>query len=444
VPVLEKTEGQGLRERFLRLFADVRPGETGVALLMLANLFLLLVGYYILKTVREPLVLATGGAEMKSYAAAGQAVVLMGFIPLYGWLARRVDRLRLIVTLMLFFVLNIELFNRAGRAKLPYVGVVFYIWVGIFSLAAIAQFWSFANDIYRQEVGNRLFPMIAIGATAGSPVGAEIAERLFKAGMDPYTMLHISAAILLVHLGIYWVVSRQQALHADFPAQESTKLLGPGGFHLVFASPYLRLAALLFVLLNIVNTNGEYIIGRLTVAAAKEAAAANPAVSIDGFIGSFYGGYFFWVNVLAFAIQSLLVSRIAKYFGFAGVMLSLPIVAFGTYGLMAAGVGFAMTRWAKTAENSADYSVMNTGRQMLWLPTTRDEKYKGKQTIDTFFVRAGDVVSAGVVYAGTTWLRFDVPGFARTNLILVLAWIGVVVLLVRENRVLAGRNQERT
>jgi len=433
------TPATGISERLIRLFADVRPGEKAVALLMLSNLFLLLVGYYILKTIREPLILAAG-AETKSYAAAGQAVVLMGFIPLYGWLARRVGRLRLIVTLIVFFVVDIELFHLAGRAKLPYVGVVFYIWVGIFSLAAIAQFWSFANDIYPQEVGNRLFPMIAIGATAGGPVGAQIAERLFKAGMDPYSMLHLSAVILLVHLGLYWVVSRQQEKHIEGPSPESTRLSGPGGFHLVFGSRYLRLAAVLFVLLNIVNTNGEYIIGRLTVAAANEAVAVNPAVSVDAFIGSFYGGYFFWVNVLALLIQALLVSRIVKYFGFAGVMLALPLVALGTYGLVAVGVGFAMTRWAKTAENSADYSVMNTGRQMLWLPTTRDEKYKGKQTIDTFFVRAGDVLSAGVVYAGTMWLGFDVPGFARTNLVLVFVWMGIAGLLLREHRLLAREN----
>ena len=84
-------------DRALRIFGDVRPGEGAAALLMLVNLFLLLVGYYVLKTVREPLILATGGAEVKSYAAAGQALVLMGFVPLYGWLASRVDRDQLVL-----------------------------------------------------------------------------------------------------------------------------------------------------------------------------------------------------------------------------------------------------------------------------------------------------------------------------------------------------------
>jgi AAA family ATP:ADP antiporter len=414
-------EGKGW-ERALGIFAEVRRGEAGRALLMLANLFLLLVGYYILKTVREPLILATGGAELKSYAAAGQAVLLMGFIPLYGWLAARVDRLKLIVVVLLFFVANIELFHFAGLAGVPYVGVVFYIWVGIFSLATIAQFWSFANDIYGPEDGARLFPLIAIGATAGSPLGAAVAEKLFKGGVNPYNMLHLTAVILLVHLGLYWLTTRQAPRAGVARDGASQRLAGAGGFALVLRSPYLRWAALVFVLLNIVNTNGEYIIGKLALQAAKAAAVSNPSLDVGAFIGSFYGEYFFYVNVLAVVIQALLVSRIVKHFGFPGVMLALPLVAFGTYGFVAAGAGFALTRWLKTAENSTDYSVMNTGRQMLWLPTSRDEKYKGKQTIDTFFTRAGDVLSAGVVYAGTTWLGFGVTGFAATNLVVIVGW----------------------
>jgi ATP:ADP antiporter, AAA family len=433
-------EDRGLIERALGLFADVRRGEAGRALLMLANLFLLLVGYYVLKTVREPLILATGGAEVKSYAAAGQAVLLMGFIPLYGWLAARVDRLKLIVVVLLFFVANIELFHFAGLAHVPYVGVVFYIWVGIFSLATIAQFWSFANDIYGPEDGARLFPLIAIGATAGSPLGAAIAQKLFQGGVNPFNMLHLTAAMLLVHLGLYWLITKTPAGSAA-RAGATQRLSGPGGFELVLRNPYLRWAALLFVLLNIVNTNGEYIIGKLALQAAKAAAASDPSVDIGAFIGSFYGEYFFYVNVLAVVIQAFLVSRIVKHLGFAGVMLALPLVAFGTYGFVAVGAGFVLTRWLKTAENSTDYSVMNTGRQMLWLPTTRDEKYKAKQTIDTFFTRAGDVLSAGVVYAGTTWLGFGVRGFAATNLVVILAWTWAVTRVLRKGAQLTAAAQ---
>jgi AAA family ATP:ADP antiporter len=432
----------GFLDRLLRLFSDVRPGEAGTALLLLVNLFLLLVGYYILKTVREPLILATGGAEMKAYASAGQALTLMGFVPLYSWLASRVDRLKLIVSLLAFFIVVIELFFLGARGAVPYVGFAFFIFVGIFSLASIAQFWAYANDLYTKPAGDRLFPIIAIGATAGSPVGSWIAEELFKADVHLYNMLHITVALLAVHLLLYWIVNRREAGHSgQARAAAQTALAGPGGFSLVLASPYLRLIAILLIVLNLVNTTGEYIVGRLAVNAANAAVAADPGLSREAFIGSFYGGYFFWVNIAAVVIQAFLVSRIVKYLGLAGVILALPVVALGAYSIIALGASFAVVRWAKTAENATDYSVMNTGKQMLWLPTRREEKYKAKQAVDTFFVRTGDLLSAGLVYVGTTWLALGVQGFALSNLVLIVAWLAVAGLLLREHRRVVAQTQ---
>src|SRR6266567_2223525 len=84
-------------DRSLSIFADVKAGEGATAVLMLVNIFLLLLCYSVIKTVREPLILLGGGAEVRSYTAAGQALALMGFVPLYSWFASRVDRVKLLV-----------------------------------------------------------------------------------------------------------------------------------------------------------------------------------------------------------------------------------------------------------------------------------------------------------------------------------------------------------
>jgi AAA family ATP:ADP antiporter len=421
-----------LLERSLRLFGDVRGEEASAVLLQLFNLFLLLVAYNILKTVREPLILATGGAAMKSYASAAQAVTLMAFIPLYGWLAARVDRLHLITWVLLFFLACLALFSLGLRVGVPGLGFVFYVWIGIFSLATIAQFWSFANDLYSRPDGERLFPLIGIGATAGSPLGSKIAGELFSRGVNPAQMMMITAALLGIHLVLYRLVNSKLAERAGHRDQ-AAPLTGPGGFALVFRSRYLRLAAVLLVLLNLVNTTGNYVIDSAVVVAA-EAQGHTPGFDKQAFIGSFYGDYYFWANVLAFALQAFLVARLVKLTGLAGVILMLPLVSMSAYALIGAGAAFAITRWAKTAENATDYSVMNMGRQMMWLPTTREEKYKAKQTLDTFFVRAGDVVAAGLVFAGTHWVLLGMRGFAWVNVGLAVAWLVVGLLLLKENR----------
>jgi len=421
----------GPLDRFLGLFTEVRAGEAGTALLMLLSLFLLLVGYYVLKTVREPLVLVTGGAELKSYAAAGQAVALMGFVPLYSWLASRLDRMKLIVCLLLFFVVCIELFFLGGRMQVPMLGFFFYIWVGIFSLATIAQFWSYANDIYRKDVGNRLFPLIAIGQTAGAMVGSKVVEELFKARVDPFMMMHIAAVLVLVHLGLYVIVNRRQ--HREHTAKAAPPpVAGRSGFALVLESRYLMMIGALLILLNAINTLGEYVLGSFVKNASV--GMADPT----SFIGQYMANYFLWVNVAALVLQAFVVSRIVRYAGIAGVVLALPVVAIGTYGLAAVGVTLAAMRWAKTAANSGDYSIMYTAKQMLWLPTTREQKYKAKQAIDTFFVRTGDLVAAAVVFLGVELLSLSTRGVALTNLALIAVSLVIAWRLIAEHRRLSA------
>src|SRR5262245_33385845 len=102
-------------EKFLAHFADVRAGEGAGALLLALNLFLLLAAYYMLKTVREALILTQGGAEVKSYSAAGQAILLLGVVPLFGAVAARVSRVHLVTGVTLFFVSNLAIFAVLGK-----------------------------------------------------------------------------------------------------------------------------------------------------------------------------------------------------------------------------------------------------------------------------------------------------------------------------------------
>src|ERR1700730_8924006 len=180
-------------ERVLCVLAEVRAGEGASVLLLGLNAFLLLMSYYLLKTVREPLILTQGGAEVKAYSAAAQALLLLAMVPAYGFLASRVSRIRLITWVTLIFVSNLVLFYAFGMAGAR-EGVVFFVWVGIFNVFVVAQFWSFANDLYSESNGKRLFPAIAIGGSVGSLVGAQAAAMTVKA-TGPYPLMLIAAGL---------------------------------------------------------------------------------------------------------------------------------------------------------------------------------------------------------------------------------------------------------
>src|SRR5690349_18081387 len=113
-------------EKLLSYFADVRAGEGWGVLLLTVNVFLLLFAYYLLKTVREALILTEGGAYIKAYSSAGQAALLMILVPLYGYAGAKVIRIKLLGGLLLFFITNLALFYSFGASGAR-VGVVFYI-----------------------------------------------------------------------------------------------------------------------------------------------------------------------------------------------------------------------------------------------------------------------------------------------------------------------------
>ncbi|MGK4000680.1 NTP/NDP exchange transporter [Sorangium sp. So ce1024] len=530
-----ETQTRGVLHRLLAIFAEVKPREVFGVLVLTLNVFLLLTGYYLLKVVREPLILAGGGLEIggqkldldgpevKAYAAAGQALLLVGVVRAYGAMARRFGRMQLTTALTLFFAGNLVLFFFLARLGVP-LGVPFYLWVGCFNLTVIAQFWSFANDVYTPEQGKRLFAIVGIGSSLGAMFGAQIARRVYVP-IGPYNMMLVAAGVLLVCLWLTYLVHRDDLAR---PGGEKASADAPpggasGGFHIIARDRYLLLIAGLTLVLNWVNSTGEYILDRTliesatsaldprdsapgapdptapaaapaapgTAPAAPAAPAADPAAplavgapvylvdpqasrllegkitaahggafdveaggkvvegaaeglvhprteegkkkALGAIIGTFKGDFFYWVNTFGVLLQLFVVSRIFKYLGVRFALFILPTIALLGYASLAVVPALAVVCFAKIAENSANYSIQNTARQALFLPVGREAKYSAKAAIDTFVVRAGDVLAAGGVIVGHT-LALSTRHFALFNIALALAWLAVVAGIAREHR----------
>ncbi len=431
----EVTATKGPLERLLSPFADVRRGEAIGVLLLTLMMFLMLSGYYMLKTAREVFILSEGGAEVKSYASAGQAVLLLFLVPAYGAFASRVSRAQLVTWVPLFFASNILLFGLATRAGLR-VGIPFFLWLGIFNVMVIAQFWAFANDLYTQEQGRRLFPLIGVGSSLGAWIGSLRAGSVMET-FGPLRLLVGGGVMLLTCVVLARVVeSRSRRVGVARAAPPDEPVGGTqSGFTMLLADRYLMLIGLLILVLNIVNTSGEYLFGRYVVQTATdmygsgEAAAAARGV----FIGEAYSQFYSRVNLVGLLLQLFVVSRVFKFLGVGRALFIHPLIAGAGYLLMLRTPSFEMMRWLKIADNSVDYSLGNTTKQALWLPTSRQAKYKAKQAVDSFCVRAGDVIQAGIVYTGEL-VSLTIPGFAILNLVLTGGWLAVAAALNRRLR----------
>ena len=397
--------------------------------------------------MREALILAVpGGAEMKSYLGAVLAASFLVIVPAYGAFASRVNRVRLISGLLLFFASNLVVFFLLGRAGVR-LGVPFFLWMGIFNLMSIAQVWSFANDIYTLEEGKRLFAIVGFGASVGALAGSQVAGMLIKpVGIFP--MMLVSAALLVVCLVLTNVVHvREKGRAGDSAKRKEAEqpLAGEGGFQLVIRQRYLLYIGLLTLVLNYVNTTGEFILSK-TVSRMAEAAVATGStggLSEGQFIGAFYASFQFWQNLLGAVAQFFLVSRILKYFGVRAALFVMPVISLCGYTLLAVAPVLAYIRIVKILENATDYSLQNTVRRALFLRTSRAAKYKALQAVETFFWRTGDLLSGLTVFVATL-LGLGVRQLAVYNLGLVAVWLLLAAAIGREHRELGAPPDEAT
>lgn len=421
-----------------RPFTKVEPHEVGTVVLMTLTSFLLLTAYYLLKTVREPLILMEGGAEVKLYARAGQAAIMVGVVYVYGELARRVGRMKLLMIVFLFFTSNLAIFAFLARTDVP-IGLAFFLWVGVFSYTVVAQFWALAADIFTDEQGKRLFPILGGGSSVGAVVGARIAKSLVPFG--PSVLMGSAVLILLVCVAmIAWVERRAgaPAKKVEDPKPEAP-MATEGAYRLLARDRYLLLIAGMALALNFVNSAGEYILDRALVVASLEPETRG-ALTQQAYIGAFKADYFAWYNAIGVVLQLFAVSRVLRYVGVRRALFVMPVFSLIGYAFATFRPVLAIARLVKIGENSLQYSLQDTTRHALFLVTTRVEKFVGKTAVDTVAVRLGAILSALVVFFGT---RYGMPlwAFAAVNVVLAVVWLGFVVLIGREHRRRAAEHE---
>jgi AAA family ATP:ADP antiporter len=431
-PVQQPQEKLRVLDRLLRPFADVRACEAVSALLLAATIFTVMTAYYLLKIIREPLILTGGGAEVKSYAAAGQALLLIPVLRAHGAIARRVGRLKLIAAVFLFCAANLVIFSFFARTATP-IGVAFYLWVGTFNLILVATFWSFANDIYDPDQGKRLFPIVGLGSSLGALAGAELASFLLRR-LNPPDLMLIAAALLAGTLGLFaWNSASDRCWPKDGTklVPPSAPIGGPGGFELLAHDRYLLFIGLIAVIANWVTNSGEYVLDRTLVEVVSGQGLSG--VAVTRFIGRFKANYFAWVNLLAVLSQLFVVSRVLKYLGVGTALLALPLVSMLGAATMALFPFLGLIRTMKISEKATDYSVQNTAANALFLVVPRAAKYKAKAVVDSFLYRSGDVCAASAIFVGSH-LGVKARGFAALNVGLCGVWLLVVWQVRAMNR----------
>lgn len=422
-------------ERFLSLFTKVQAGEGRSIAVLSLQAFLLMVAYYMIRPVREALILTEGNAELRSYAVGVQALLLVAIIPAYGLLVRRVASCRVFQCITAFFALNLVFFFVLGQAGWRF-GFVFFIWGGLFGVMVVTQFWAFATDLFSVNCGQRLFGVIAVGVSGGGWIGSRLSSAGFEA-IGPYGLM-LAAAFILAGAACLsaWVrdcipvASRSAEPHDGQGIERAQDRASQwlGGFAVIGRSRYLVGIAALVVLLNWITSTGDYVLSNWLVDVARRDAPDAQAT----YIGQFMGNYCSTITLVGFLIQLLLVSRIIRLAGPARALMVTPIAFLAGYLLIGVVPVFALLQSVLVVQKSLDYSLLTTTRSALLLPTSREEKYQARTAIDTLFYRLGDLLSALSVFIGLRLFEDARMQFVWLILVLSITMTLVAWLIGRE------------
>ena len=398
--------------------------------------FCVLSAYYVLRPVRDALVLDGDPAFIPWLFTATFALMLAVAAP-WGAMVARWPRAQLVARAYRLFIAQLLLFAALLALDVApmVVGKVFYVWVSMFNLFVVSVFWSLCADLIRPEQGRRIFGLIAAGGSAGALAGPAM-TRALAAHLDTELLLVLSA--LLMELATWCAGRLQRAAHglaqapaapagderaAAAPAAEPAQAIGGAalaGFPRVARSPYLVGIA-------------SYVVAAACLATfvyLRQAEIVKRALPVRAERTEFFAEVELWTSIITLGLQLLVTARLLRWLG-AGVVLAALPLAQGVGALaLAAQPTLAVTTAVSSVGRALTHGLSRPTREWLFTAVAREDKYKAKNLIDTFVVRFGDFGSAwllsGLAAAGVGAVAVIAP--------LAVVWTLIALALGREHR----------
>ena len=375
-----------------RLF-NVRDHEAPVVSAGLAMFFLLFAGYFMLRPIRETMGVA-GGVDNLQWLFTGTFVATLAVLPLYGWIASKVSRRRIVPWVFGVVVASLLGYGAAMLANPEDVWLArtFYIWVSVINLLMISLAWSVLADVMESHEAKRLFALIAAGASLGGLVGPLLTTLLVKplghGGLMLLSALLIGASAATATWLHRWRDRHPLAAGASSTEQRQRPLGGNpfAGATAVFRSPYLLGIALFVLLLATVTTFLYFEQAKLV---AERFTSKEEQTQVFGLIDTV-------VQTLAILSQLFITGRIAQRLGVGVLLVAVPVVVAAGFLWLALAPVFAVFVVVMVVRRAGEYAFVRPGREMLYTVVPADQKYKAKNFIDTVVYRGGDALSGWV------------------------------------------------
>lgn len=402
---------------------NAAPSLIQRSMVLFVNFMLVILAYYQVKSASRSLLLEYGGAASFPYVWVGSALVLLLFIGAYNRLVERHSRGRIVVASLLSFAALLCLFHwRLQHGGLTTV-IVFYIFVDLFSVVLVEQFWSLANSVTRLEEGRKSYWFIASGGLVGGIAGGLVANALLRLTPMATVDLLLSCAVLLLVTAAMNFVMHQRDAYRDRPDDARVSLSGEG-LRAVIGNRYLLLIALVVLLSQLAEPVVEFQFLRAIDAAYSDIDART----------AYIAGFFSVMGVVSIGVNVLITPFVHRYLGAIAGMAVQPLCLATVTTAFAAQPGLAMAAAMKVADRGLSYSINRASKEILFIPVDPVLTYQAKAWIDMLGYRTFKVLGSGMIVTVTALAPAAQSHLylAWLTLAICATWIIAVAFLGRE------------
>ncbi len=394
-------------------YPDLKQDEIRKFTLLGCTLFLTVGAYWLLRLLKDTLFfkvcfpedlgwLPCQGRLLQPTAKFWSPIVVLALVLVYSKLVDLVKKHVLFyiicaVYAVLFGTFAVALFLRQthgdiylGKSALALLGWVSYFAIESFGSLIIALFWSFTNSITTSDAAKRGYPLIIAAAQMGAIGGSSLMFLAHKVGLwQLFAFVTLFTLSIIPMMYYFMKTTPSSQMVSDTQLHEHGKEPSHRGFmegiRLLATKPYLMGILLVTTLFEVINQILEY--------QMKSQADMFPAFEGEIGFAHFQGLYGVSTNILSFLMALLGTSYLIKHFGLRFGLLFFPmclisaligLLAFYVVGMPSAGALLLATFLVMIMAKGLGYAVNNPVKEMMYIPTSKDAKFKTKGFIDVF------------------------------------------------------------
>jgi len=393
------------------------------SILLFINFFLIILAYYQVKSASRSLLIEYWGADNFPWVWMASALVLGSFIGVYHQLVERYSRLGVVLGSCLLFMALLAGFRTALGWNPTAASISFYIFVDIFSVILVEQFWSLANTVTGAAVGRKSYWFIGTGGLLGGVLGGVTAAALLKfTAMQTPDLLLSCAAILAITFLLNLMMGRM-GLYQEV-ASSGPPLVAAGGWRTLASNRYLILIACALLCSQLAQPVVEYQFMQAIAARYPEIDARTQYIST----------FFSILGLVSIAINLLLTPVIHRFLGVMWGMVTQPLVlAVSSLAFLAQPV-LPVAAAMKISDRGLSYSINRASKEQLYIPVDPVHTYQAKAWIDMLGYRLFKVLGSALILALAHWLPLgsNAVQLSWLTLLICAAWSITLVLLARE------------